>query len=305
VNDLLKLSAEVEAALASAAPVVALESTLISHGLPAPDNVQCALAAEATVRAHGAVPATIGIISGQLTVGLSLSEIETLADPRTRARKVSRRDLAATIALGETGATTVSATMICAALAGIEVFATGGIGGVHRDVAASFDISADLGELARTPVTVVCAGAKIILDLPKTVELRETLGVPVIGFECEEFPGFFAVSSKLALDINVTDAQAAAGIVQTQRALGLRTGILLVNEAPAANAIAAEIADGWVQQALVDAQQQNIGGKAVTPFLLERVNAYSSGASLSANIALILNNARLGAQLACALSPSS
>jgi pseudouridylate synthase len=305
VNDLLKLSAEVEAALASAAPVVALESTLISHGLPAPDNVQCALAAEATVRAHGAVPATIGIISGQLTVGLSLSEIETLADPRTRARKVSRRDLAATIALGETGATTVSATMICAALAGIEVFATGGIGGVHRDVAASFDISADLGELARTPVTVVCAGAKIILDLPKTVELLETLGVPVIGFECEEFPGFFAVSSKLALDINVTDAQAAAGIVQTQRALGLRTGILLVNEAPAANAIAAEIADGWVQQALVDAQQQNIGGKAVTPFLLERVNAYSSGASLSANIALILNNARLGAQLACALSPSS
>ena len=305
MNDLLKLSAEVEAALASAAPVVALESTLISHGLPAPDNVQCALAAEATVRAHGAVPATIGIISGQLTVGLSLSEIETLADPRTRARKVSRRDLAATIALGETGATTVSATMICAALAGIEVFATGGIGGVHRDVAASFDISADLGELARTPVTVVCAGAKIILDLPKTVELLETLGVPVIGFECEEFPGFFAVSSKLALDINVTDAQAAAGIVQTQRALGLRTGILLVNEAPAANAIAAEIADGWVQQALVDAQQQNIGGKAVTPFLLERVNAYSSGASLSANIALILNNARLGAQLACALSPSS
>ena len=292
---------DVAHALATKAPVVALESTLISHGLPSPTNVECALAAEVAVRAADATPATIAVMDGQIVIGLSHAQIERLADPSSRPRKVSRRDLAATVALGETGSTTVSATMLAAARVGIEVFATGGIGGVHRGVAQSFDISADLAELSRTPVTVVCAGAKLILDLAKTVELLETLGVPVIGLGCDSFPGFFATDTGLALDFSVADVASAAAIVHAQRTLALDTGILLLNEAPAEFAVTAADAEQWIKVALEDAEQAKISGKAVTPYLLDRVNHYSDGASLRANVALIVSNARAAAELAQAI----
>ena len=295
----LDLQPEVRAALAGAAPVVALESTIISHGMPWPSNVETALRVEAEVRAGGAVPATIAVIDGRLKVGLSRSEIEQLGRLGPAAAKASRRDLALLIARGATAATTVAATMIIAARAGLRVFATGGIGGVHRGASASFDISADLQELARTPVAVVCAGAKAILDLGLTLEYLETHGVPVIGYRTNNLPAFFSRDSGLALEHRLDTPADIARAMQAHWALG-GGGLVIANPIPAENELTREVIGHVIDQALADALSQGIAGKAVTPFLLERVNAISGGRSLASNIALILNNARLAAQIAVA-----
>ena len=295
----LDLQPEVRAALAGAAPVVALESTIISHGMPWPSNVETALRVEAEVRAGGAVPATIAVIDGRLKVGLSRGEIEQLGRLGPAAAKASRRDLALLIARGATAATTVAATMIIAARAGLRVFATGGIGGVHRGASASFDISADLQELARTPVAVVCAGAKAILDLALTLEYLETHGVPVIGYRTNNLPAFFSRDSGLALEHRLDTPADIARAMQAHWALG-GGGLVIANPIPAENELTREVIGHVIDQALADALSQGIAGKAVTPFLLERVNAISGGRSLASNIALILNNARLAAQIAVA-----
>ncbi|MEM7406802.1 MAG: pseudouridine-5'-phosphate glycosidase [Pseudomonadota bacterium] len=301
-HPLLALGDAVAAALAEARPVVALESTLISHGLPAPDNLATARAAETAVREGGATPATVGIVDGRIVVGLDDAQMERLADPESGARKASRRDVAAVLTRRKLAATTVSATMIAAALAGIEVFATGGIGGVHRGAESSFDISADITELARTPVTVVCAGAKLILDLPKTLEVLETAGVPLLGLRCGGFPGFFARDTGLPLDDVVSSVDDLAAIVATQRQLGLATGVLVLNPAPETAAIPADEAYDWIAKAIAEAHAVGVSGKAVTPFLLERVSRLSGGRTLHANKALIVNNAATGARLATALA---
>ncbi|MBI5260131.1 MAG: pseudouridine-5'-phosphate glycosidase [Burkholderiales bacterium] len=302
MNPLLDLHPEVAAALAAGRPVVALESTIISHGMPWPQNLETALAVEAEVRAHGAVPATIAVIGGRAQAGLTQAQIETLGRGGPAVAKLSRRDLALAVAQGRTGATTVAATMIIAALAGIRVFATGGIGGVHRGASASFDISADLQELARTPVAVVCAGAKAILDLGLTLEYLETHGVPVLGYRCDRLPAFFTRDSDFALDQRVDDAAAIAQVMQAQWALGLGAGLVVANPIPAEHALPREVMDRAIAQALAEAQQQGVQGKAVTPFLLGRVNALTGGDSLASNIQLVLNNARLAAAVAAAFA---
>jgi len=299
---MLDLAPRVEAALADNRPVVALESTLISHGLPSPHNIECALAAEREVREAGAEPATIGIINGRPTVGLDADQLALLADPATKPRKVSTRDIAVTVAQREHGATTVAATLWIAAKAGIRVFATGGIGGVHRGLTNTLDISADLKALASVPVAVVCAGAKVILDLPKTVEALEALGVPLIGLRCAEFPGFYVRQTGLALDAVVSDEAQAAAIVLTQLQLGLNAGLLVLNPVQVDVAIGAAEADEWITQALAAAETNHIGGKAVTPFLLEQVAHLSQGRTLKANVALIQNNAAAAARLAIAMT---
>jgi pseudouridylate synthase len=301
---------EVSDALADGRAVVALESTLISHGLPHPDNLECAQLAEQAVRNQGATPATIGIIGGSVVIGLCDTHKQRLADAGTDARKVSRRDLAFAIAQKLDGSTTVAATMICAARAGIEVFATGGIGGVHRGVQQTMDISADLSELARTRVAVVCAGAKIILDLPRTLEALETAGVPVVGLGCEQFPAFFVADSGLPIDqwieapstgeLQANGAAPGAAIIAAQRDLGLNTGILFVNPPPAHVAIDHQLAEAWIRTALTNAEHDGVQGKAVTPYLLEKIRDLSGGDSLTANVALIENNAKVAAQLAVA-----
>ena len=293
------LSDDVLEAEANGQPIVALESTIITHGMPFPQNLETAQRVEAEVRAHGATPATIALMDGQIRVGLDTGTLTALA--RTPdAQKVSRADLAACLTSGRTGATTVAATMICADLANIAVFATGGIGGVHRGAEHSFDVSADLTELSQTPVTVVGAGAKAILDLPKTLELLETLGVPVIGFGTDDFPAFWSRSSGLPAPLRMDSAAQIAAAHLMRARLGLPGGQLVANPIPAQAEIPRAQIDPIIADALRDTADAS--AKDVTPALLLRILALTDGRSLTANIALVLNNARLGAEIACEIA---
>ncbi len=294
-------SAEVAGALTAGRPVVALESTIITHGMPYPQNLDMARGVEQLIRAQGATPATIAVMDGQLMIGLEDEQLETLAQ-RSDAAKLSRADMAICMAQGGTGATTVAATMIAARLAGIEVFATGGIGGVHRGAELSFDVSADLQELAQTPVTVVAAGAKAILDIPKTLEMLETLGVPVIAYGQDSLPAFWSATSALAAPQRLDTPAEIAAAHRMRGALGLPGGQLIANPVPLADEIPhAEIAP-IIEQALSEAEAQGITAKSVTPFLLSRIFELTDGRSLTTNIALVRNNARLASEIACALS---
>ncbi|PID36924.1 MAG: pseudouridine-5-phosphate glycosidase [Rhodobacterales bacterium] len=294
---LLSYSEEVARARAENTPIVALESTIITHGMPYPANVETARAVEDVVRENGAVPATIAVLDGVLHIGLEAAQLEALGQAQGVA-KLSRADMAACIARGGTGATTVAATMIAAHYAGIRVFATGGIGGVHRGAELSFDISADLAELAATPVTVVAAGAKAILDLPKTLEVLETSGVPVIAYGQDDFPAFWSRSSGLPAPLRMDSPVEIARAADMRAALGLPGGQLVANPIPAESEIAREVLAPVIEAALAAAEAQGIGGKAVTPFLLDHIYHATNGASLTANIALVKNNARLAAQIA-------
>jgi len=297
VTPTIRYSPEVEAARAAGSPLVALESTIITHGMPWPQNVDTARAVEAEVRAHGAVPATMAVIDGALHVGITDDQLVALAQAKDVA-KLSRADFAACLATGGTGATTVAATMIAARLAGIEVFATGGVGGVHRGAEQSFDISADLRELAETPVTVVCAGAKAILDLPKTLEVLETLGVPVIAYQQAALPAFWSRDAGLTAPLRMDSAAQIAAAHRMRAAIGLPGGQLVTNPIPPADEIARDQIMPVIEQALADAAAEGIAAKAVTPFLLDRIFTLTQGRSLTANIALVLNNARLAAGIA-------
>ncbi|MEY3003539.1 MAG: hypothetical protein RLZZ491_715 [Pseudomonadota bacterium] len=297
----LVLAPEVAAARAQGLPIVALESTIITHGMPWPQNIETARAVEAAVRDAGAVPATIAVIDGVIRIGLAPADLDHLAQARNVA-KLSRADLAACLARQGTGATTVAATMICAAQAGIAVFATGGIGGVHRGAEQSFDISADLQELAQTPVTVVAAGAKAILDLPKTLEVLETLGVPVIAVGQDRFPAFWSRDSGLAAPIRMDAPAMIAAAHRLRAALGLPGGQLVANPIPPAAEIPAETLAPLIAKAQAEATARGIAGKSVTPFLLQRLFELTDGQTLTANIALVLNNARLGAAIARAMA---
>lgn len=301
-QDWLTWSPAAAAARAAGRPLVALESTIVAHGMPFPRNLETARAVEAVVRAHGAEPATIAVIEGRIRIGLTDAELQHLAEAGRSAVKVSRRDLPAVLAGGQLGATTVAGTMICAALAGIEVFVTGGIGGVHRGAAQSFDISADLLELARTSVVVVCAGAKSILDIGLTLEVLETHGVPVVSCGQEDFAAFYVRESGFRADLRLDDPQAQARFVRAKWSLGLAGGVLLSTPVPEAAALPADVVDGWIEEALADAARQGVAGKAVTPFLLARIEQLSGGRSLQANIALVKHNAEVGARLAVALA---
>ena len=296
--DHLEIRAEVAAALAGRRPVVALESTIISHGMPWPRNLETARRVEATIRAAGAVPATIAVLDGRIRVGLGRAELERLATAGDLA-KLSRRDLPIALATGASGATTVAATMICTAAAGIAVFVTGGIGGVHRGGESSLDISADLEELARTKVAVVCAGAKAILDLPRTLEYLETRGVPVVGFRTSAFPAFYTRDSGLAVDHRAETADEVARIMAAQWRLG-GGGLVVANPIPEADALDPGLVDRAIATALAEADRAGIGGKDVTPYLLGRLEALTGGISLAANIALVLDNAATGAAIAVA-----
>lgn len=296
----LTKSKEVLAAEAGNIPVVALESTIITHGLPWPRNLETALLVEETVRTVGAVPATIAVIGGIIHAGLDKPMLERLARSQDVA-KLSRADLAPTMAMGGDGSTTVAATMICARQAGISVFATGGIGGVHRGAETSFDISADLDELAKTAVTVVCAGAKAILDIPKTLEALETRGVPVIGWRTDDFPAFWSASCGLPVPLRMNDVAAIAHSHALRAEMGLAGGQLVVNPIPPDHEIPYDEIAPAIEQAIAEAAAKGIAGKAVTPFLLSRVLDATKGRSLEANIVLVRNNARLAAEIAAAM----
>jgi len=292
---------EVKASLAEGAPVVALESTVITHGLPFPDNVKTARGMETAVRSGGAIPATIAIIQGQVYIGLTDDQLEYLGQQAGKVvRKCSRRDIPIAIAQGEDGATTVAGTMIAAHLAGIPIFATGGIGGVHRG--HPFDVSADLAELGRTPVTVVSSGAKSILDLPATREVLETNGVPVIGYGVDEMPAFFARSSGLPVDVRLDSPQAVASLMHSHQQLALANGILVTVPVPAEDACDPEEVEQAILQATKEADEQGIHGPASTPWLLRRVVELTKGRSLRANTALLQNNGRVAGQIALAFS---
>jgi pseudouridine-5'-phosphate glycosidase len=301
MNPYLDVRPEIAEALAARRPVVALESTVISHGLPRPHNLETARKMEAAVRDEGAVPATIGLLEGRLIVGLSRPEIEMLAVAE-RVAKVSRRDLAAVLNSGQPGATTVAATMIIAAQAGVCVFATGGIGGVHRGVQNSFDISADLPELARTRVAVICSGAKVILDLPRTLELLETLGVPVVGYGSSKFPAFYVQESGLALDSRVDTPLEAARLMAMHWSLGLASGLVICNPPPSESSLPRNDVESLIEAALDSAVAAGIQGRAVTPYLLDHLAKASGGKTLQTNIDLLINNARVAAQIAVAHS---
>lgn len=296
-HTLLQFAPEVAKARAEGRAIVALESTIITHGMPFPQNVEAARAVEAEVCAHGAVPATIAIMGGRILIGLTDLQLDELGQAE-HVMKLSRADLAACLAQGKMGATTVAATMICAHLAGIDVFATGGIGGVHRGAELSFDISADLPELAATPVTVIAAGAKAILDLPKTLEYLETAGVPVIAYGQDDFPAFWSRSSGLAAPLRMDSPFEIAAAQLLRTSLGLPGGQLVTNPIPASDEIARDVINPVIEQALAEAAAQGIAAKAVTPFLLDRILELTEGRSLASNIALVLNNARLGAAVA-------
>jgi pseudouridine-5'-phosphate glycosidase len=296
----LQFSPEVAAARAAGKPVVALESTIISHGMPYPQNVQTAREVEQVIRDAGAVPATIAVIDGKICVGLADAQLEQLGNAPD-ALKVSRRDLAYVLAEKKLGATTVAATMICAALAGIEVFVTGGIGGVHRGAETSFDISADLQELARTNVAVVCAGVKSILDIGLTLEYLETHGVPVVSVGQPGFPAFFTRESGFNADFQLDTPAQQARFIRTKWQLGLTGGVVVSNPVPVESAMQSDEIDGIIAQALREADVQGVKGKAVTPFLLARIKDLTGGRSLATNIALVKNNALVGAHLAVAL----
>ena len=294
---LLDIAPEVVHALNTGLPVVALESTIISHGMPYPQNVATAMQVEAEVRVQGAVPATIAIVNGRLKAGLSAQEIESLGRSGREAVKVSRRDIPFIVAAGKTGATTVASTMIIAAMAGIRIFATGGIGGVHRGAEHSFDISADLQELATTPVAVVCAGAKSILDLRLTLEYLETHGVPVVGYQTHSLPAFFTRESGFPVDYRIDTSVEIANVLHAKWSMGLKGGMVIANPIPEAFAMPRARIDQAIEQALRDAQVLKVGGKESTPFLLARVSELTGGDSLAANIQLVLNNARLAAAI--------
>src|SRR5690606_30700374 len=300
----LSVSSEVKAALAAGKPVVALESTIITHGMPYPQNLAMAQEVEDVIRAQGAVPATIAIMDGRLCVGISGDDLVRLAEEGHKAAKASRRDVAALLASGAMAGTTVATTMQIAALAGIHLFATGGIGGVHRGAAESFDISADLEELGRTPVTVVCAGAKSILDIAKTLEVLETNGVPVIGYGTDQFPAFWARESGHRVDLRFDDAPSVARMLSIQADLGMG-GVLIANPIPQADAWEAAAIEAYIARALQDAEAQGVHGKAMTPFLLQRIFELTEGKSLQSNIALVKNNARVAAEIAVALAAGS
>jgi pseudouridine-5'-phosphate glycosidase len=300
-DPLMRFSAEVQAARDAGRPIVALESTIIAHGMPWPQNVETAREVEAIIRARGATPATIAVLDGQICIGLSDAQLEQLGrDPDVM--KLSRRDLPYAVAMHRAGATTVAATMICAARAGIEVFVTGGIGGVHRGAAESFDISADLQELARTPVVVVCAGAKSVLDLPLTLEYLETHGVPVVGVGQAQFAAFYSRDSGLPCDFRIDAPADQARFVRTKWALGLGGGVVFSNPVPAAHEIPPAEIESITRQALDEAAAQGVSGKRVTPFLLGRIKELTAGRSLATNIALVKHNAQVGADLALALA---
>ena len=300
LSDLLEFAPEVASARALGLPIVALESTIISHGMPYPQNVQTAREVEQIIRAAGAVPATIAVLNGKIRIGLSDAEL-TLLGQSPEAMKVSRRDLPHALASGKIGATTVAATMICAALAGIQVFVTGGIGGVHRGAETSFDISADLQELARTSVAVVCAGAKSILDIGLTLEYLETQGVPVVSIGQDNFAAFYTPDSGFKADFRLDSAAEQAAFIRTKWALGLIGGVVISNPVPPDAAMPKTDIDAITQQALSEAAAQGVAGKWVTPFLLARIKALTAGRSLATNIALVKHNALAGAQLALAL----
>lgn len=302
MNQYLDISPEVQQALAEGKPVVALESTIISHGMPYPKNVETALLVEQTIRDNGAVPATIAIIGGRLKAGLSKDEIEHLGKAGRDVTKASRRDLPAIIARGMDGATTVATTMIIANMAGIKIFATGGIGGVHRGAETTMDISADLEELAQTPVMVVCAGAKSILDLGLTLEYLETKGVPVIGYGTEELPAFYTRKSGFGVDYRVDTPAELAAIFRAQRGLEYKGGMLVTNPIPEEYSMPKDIIDAAIEQALAEAAANGIKGKETTPFLLAKVVELTGGDSLESNIKLVLNNAKIASQTACELA---
>jgi len=297
-NPHVQLGGDVAAALAGGDPVVALESTIITHGMPYPRNVETALAVEATVRASGATPATIAVLDGKLRVGLTADETDRLGQYGAAATKISRRDLAFAVADAQTGGTTVAATMMIAAMAGVEVFATGGIGGVHRGAADSFDISADLQELAHTNVVVVCAGVKSILDLGLTLEYLETHGVPVIGFGTDTLPAFYTRDSDLGVDYRIDDAAGVARVMATRKELSMSGGMIVANPIPAADSLDRAVIDAAIDTALAEAEAQGITGKDTTPFLLGRIVELTGSASLDANVALVLNNARVASDIA-------
>lgn len=297
----LSMSPEIADALARGAPVVALESTIISHGMPYPRNVETAREVEAEVRANGALPATIAVMDGRIRVGLDEAALERLGQARD-VLKLSRADLAYALSSGRMGATTVAATMICAALAGVKVFATGGIGGVHRRAEITDDVSADLTELARTPVTVVCAGAKAILDLPRTFERLETLGVPVVAFGADEVPAFWSRTSGIPAPIRLDSPAEIAAMVRMREELGLGGGVLVANPIPEAAEIPAQRISGFIEAALADAAAAGVAAKQVTPYLLGRMLELTGGESLAANMALIRSNAALAARIAVALA---
>ena len=301
MNKFLSISPEVQAALNEGKPVVALESTIISHGMPYPQNVETALRVEQTIRDNGAVPATIAIIGGQLKAGCTPEEIEYLGKKGQAVIKASRRDLPVLIARKEDGATTVTTTMIIAALAGIKIFATGGIGGVHRGAQQTFDISADLEELAQTPVMVVCAGAKSILDLGLTLEYLETKGVPVIGYQTEELPAFYTRYSGFKVDYRIDTPEELASAFKAKIDCGLKGGMLVTNPIPEQFSMPKDIVDAAIDKAIREMDAAGIHGKQCTPFLLAKVKDLTGGDSLAANIQLVLNNARLAAQTAVAL----
>ncbi|WP_234495716.1 pseudouridine-5'-phosphate glycosidase [Vibrio maritimus] len=294
----LDIQPEVAQALAENKPVVALESTIISHGMPYPRNVETALTVEATIRESGAIPATIAIIKGRLKVGLDKEQIEYLGKAGTAVTKVSRRDIPFMVAGQKDGATTVAATMILAEMAGIRVFATGGIGGVHRGAQETFDISADLQELANTNVAVVCAGAKSILDLALTREYLETQGVPVIGYQTDSLPAFYTRESEHGIDYRLDTAEEIAIALKAKWEMNLAGGAVVANPIPEQYAMPVETINSAIEQALAEADEQGIAGKESTPFLLARVCELTGGNSLDSNIQLVLNNARLGAAIA-------
>ena len=302
MNKYLDIAPEVAAALAEGKPVVALESTIISHGMPYPQNVETALAVEKIVRENGAVPATIAIIGGRLKAGLSPEEIEYFGKKGPEIAKASRRDLPVLIAKGQDGACTVTTTMMIAHMAGISVFATGGIGGVHRGAETTMDISADLEELGQTPVMVICAGAKSILDLGLTLEYLETKGVPVIGYGTDELPAFYTRKSGFGVDYRLDTPAELAAAFHAQREMGLKGGMLVTNPIPEEYSMDADVINAAIDQAVAECKAQGIHGKATTPFLLARIKDITGGDSLDSNIQLVFSNARLASKTACELS---
>lgn len=301
MNTLLKIDPEIRDVLADGGPVVALESTLIAHGMPYPQNLETAQRLMSAIRSKGAVPALVAIDSGRILIGVTDSDLERIADGSSVA-KVSKRDIPDALSSRVLAATTVASTMACAHLAGIRIFATGGIGGVHRGAEETFDISADLDEFGRTPVAVVTTGAKAILDLPKTLEYLETRGVPIIGYTTDYFPAFFAVSSGLRLSARYDTPESVAAFLRMQDQLGFETGTVVANPIPKEHALPFEEMEAAIEKAVAEAERHGIMGKAVTPFLLQKLVNWTDGRSLSANIALAENNARLGAAIAVAYS---
>jgi len=296
-NSFIDISEEVQEALRDKRPIVALESTLISHGLPNPENLETALDMENIIRGCRVVPATIAIIEGKIKIGLTKNELEFMATSRD-ILKTSSKDLVAVVAKNLNGATTVAATMIVADLVGIKIFVTGGIGGVHRGAEKSFDISADLQELARTPVAVVCSGAKSILDLSLTKEYLETMGVPIIGFKCKELPAFYCRESGIMVDHTVNDEIETSKVIKAKWDLGLKGGMVILNPIPDEYSLVKEYVDKIIEEAIKEANKIGIKGKALTPFLLNKINEISGGKSLKANIALLKDNALIGAKIA-------